>query len=121
MNVKEITDFIPEIGDICLIELPENGKYCLHGLHPGVIYNRVGSNFNVVPITNKKDKLHWCEYPIEKGRCSLNKNSKLKLDQMRPISIEKVKHKIGTADNEIIKAISRYLILEAKNLEKRAA
>lgn len=118
---KRISNFIPKVGQIYMIDLQIIGKYCLHGLHPCVIYNMVGSNYNVVPISENKGNLHWCEYPIELGRCGMYKNSKLKLDQMRPISKEKIKYQIGTADNDIIDAISNYLILQASNLKKQVA
>jgi mRNA-degrading endonuclease toxin of MazEF toxin-antitoxin module len=121
MNERNIMNFIPKIGDIHMIDLPDSGEYCLHGLHPGVIYNKVGSNYRVVPITENKDNLHWCEYPIEKGRCGMYKDSKLKLDQMRPVSKEKIKSRLGSADIDIIEAISKYLILEAENLKRKAA
>jgi mRNA-degrading endonuclease toxin of MazEF toxin-antitoxin module len=121
IHQNEITDFIPRVGDIHMIDFPDNGEFCLNGIHPGVIYRKVGSNYRVVPITENKDNLHWCEYPVEKGRCGMYKDSKLKLDQIGPVSKEKIKRKLGTADREIIGAISKYLVLEAEGLRKRAA
>lgn len=110
--------YIPEIFDITEVDLPYQGKNCLYGSRPCVIYDKIGSNYRIVPIKNNNGKLHWCEYPIEKGRCNLRKNSKLKLDQEKNVSIEQIKFKIGKADNDIKKAISNYFKTIANKIDK---
>ena len=115
--MQKQNNYKPAIYDIALVNLPYQGEFSLYGPHPCVIYNRIGCNFRIVPITNYKEKLYWCEYPLEKGRCNLNKRSKLKLDQEKNVSIEQIICKIGIADNEIKKAIKEYLNRIANSIE----
>ena len=116
-----IIDFIPNFGDICLVQLHPVGKYCLKGNHYCVIYDKVGPIFNVVPITKNQGKLYHCEYPIQKGRCGLYKNSKLKLDQIQAVSEEQIIDKLSRADKGILSAIGKYLITEANKIYKKIA
>lgn len=119
MKINVINNFCPRVGDICPIDLPKCGENCLFGLHLCVVYRRYGSNYMVVPITSNRKDLHFCEYPIDRGRCGMYKNSKLKLDQIRPVSMElitrRVRHK---ADEGIMKAIGDFYLLEAQNIYK---
>lgn len=105
-------------GDICLVDLPQCGKYCLYGTHACVITGRTGSNYTVIPIKSDRGDLHRGEYLIEKGRCGCNRNSKLILAQERPVSGELVIKKLkGKADRDILIAISNYKKQEAYKIE----
>ncbi|WAC11236.1 type II toxin-antitoxin system PemK/MazF family toxin [Dyadobacter pollutisoli] len=107
-----------KIGDICLVKLPKCGKYCLHGLHKCVICGRSGSNYVVAPISSNRKELKLCEYPVEAGRCGMAWDSKIKLDQIRPVSAELVlKRDQNRADEGMLKAISNYLKKEAEEIE----
>lgn len=111
--------YIPQIFDIVEVNLPYQGENCLYGNRPCVIYDKIGSNYRIVPIKNDNGKLYWCEYPIAKGRCNLKKSSKLKLDQEKNVSIEQILFKIGEADRDIIEFISNYFIKVASKISNR--
>ena len=77
--------------------------------------------YKVVPITSNKKKLYWCEYPIEKGRGNIDKDSKFKFDQIARVSREKILYKIGIADKGMLNALSKYLKIEANSIDRLAA
>lgn len=115
--MTKTVNYIPSIYDVAWVNLPFQGEFSLHGYHPCVIYEKIGSNYRIVPISSCKGNIQWCEYPLEEGRCNLKKKSKLKLDQDKNVSIEQIKYKIGIADNNIRIIIKDFLINRANNIQ----
>ncbi|MFN4285172.1 MAG: type II toxin-antitoxin system PemK/MazF family toxin [Lacibacter sp.] len=111
----------PKLGEIWLVNLPMNNGYCLNGRHPCFVVRKFGNTVQVIPISENKNNIHFAEIPIDRGKCNLIKNSKLKMCQYTSVTIENFIHIIGKADRQTIEKIENFILHNIVNFIKRAA
>lgn len=100
----------PKLGEIWLVDLPQNNGFCLHGLHRCVVIKKFGSTVQVVPISGNRNNIHYGDIPIDRGKCNLTKESKIKMCQYTTVTIENFKSIKGKADKTILKKIKDFIL-----------
>lgn len=111
----------PKLGEVWLVNFPFNNGFCLKGKHPCLVIRKFGKTVQVIPISENKNNIHFAEIPIDRGKCNLTKNSKLKMCQYTSVSIENFIHKIGKAEKEILEKIENFILQDILNFIKKIA
>lgn len=111
----------PKTGEVWLVDLPKNNGYCLKGKHPCLVIRRFGNTVQLIPISENKNNIHFAEIPIDRGKCNLNKHSKIKMCQYTSITIENFIHRIGKADKETLKKVKDFILEGIVNFIQTAA
>lgn len=101
----------PRTGEVWLVDLPNNNGYCLQGKHPCLVIRQFGSTVQLIPISGSKNNIHFADIPIDRGKCNLKKDSKIKMCQYTTVTIEKFIHRIGNADNEILNKVRNFILV----------
>lgn len=111
----------PKTGEVWLVDLPKNNGYCLKGKHPCLVIRKFGNTVQLIPISENKNNLHFAEIPIDRGKCNLIKNSKIKMCQYTSVTIEKFIHRIGKADKETLDKVKDFILKGIVNHIQTAA
>lgn len=111
----------PKLGEIWMVDLPQNNGFCLHGLHMCIVVKKFGSTVQVIPISRNRNNIHYGEIPIDKGKCRLSENSKIKMCQYTTVTIEKFKYVKGKADKEVLKQIRDFILEDIVKFIDKAA
>lgn len=105
----------PKTGEVWLVDLPKNNGYCLSDKHPCLVIRKFGNTVQLVPISENKNNIHFAEIPIDRGKCNLKKNSKIKMCQYTSVTIENFIHRIGEADKETLNKIKDFILEDIVN------
>ncbi len=111
----------PKLGEIWMVDLPKNNGFCLHGLHRCIVIKKFGSTVQIVPISENRNNIHYAEIPIDRGKCNLTKNSKIKMCQYTTITIENFKYIKGKADKETLNKIRNFILEDIVKFIDKAA
>lgn len=120
-HFMETNIIYPKTGEVWLVDLPKNNGYCLSGKHPCLVVRKFGNTVQIIPISENKNNLHFAEIPIDRGKCNLNKHSKIKICQYTSVTIENFIHRIGNADKEILKKVVDFILELIVNYIQTAA
>lgn len=118
MSKKNIN---PILGEVWLVAFPINDGYCLKGKHPCIVIRRFGNTVQVIPISENKGNIHFADIPIDRGKCNLAKNSKLKMCQYTSVTIENFIHRIGKADKETLEKVENFILQDIVNYIRKVA
>jgi mRNA-degrading endonuclease toxin of MazEF toxin-antitoxin module len=111
----------PKLGEIWMVDLPKNNGFCLHGPHRCIVIKRFGSTVQIVPISENRNNIHYAEIPIDRGKCNLKKDSKIKMCQYTSATIENFKNIKGKADRATLKKIRDFILEDIVNFIDQAA
>ncbi len=93
MKQNNKTDFSPNRGDIYYADFGQQLDVITNGIHPCVIFKKIGNIAQVIPITSFRGILHWSEKILQVGETELPNESILKAGEIRPIGLDKIQRK----------------------------
>ncbi|TAD82339.1 MAG: type II toxin-antitoxin system PemK/MazF family toxin [Bacteroidetes bacterium] len=79
-------------GEIWLVNLPKNIGFPLHGPHRCIVNKKFGSTVQIVPISENRNNTLYAKIPIDRSKCNLRKDSKIKVCQYTSATIENFKY-----------------------------
>lgn len=75
------------------------------------INNQFAATVTILPITSSSNKTYPFEVSIEAGEYGLSANSKIKANQIRTISIERLYQKVGSLSNSKMKEVENAILI----------
>lgn len=89
-------------GDVVFVDFGECDGHTLCGRHPGLVLIKVGDTVTLVPISSWKGDLHDTEMVLEVGQGGLEKDSRLKLSQVKTVDARCVLNVMGALDRKTL-------------------